>query len=382
MGPRQTGGIDMFRVIARVLGLLAVSACTASGADGQNPDDVFEIREIASFQHPWAMSFLPDGRLLVTEKEGRLFVVSATGERSAVTGVPDVDYGVQGGLGDVIPHPEFSTNHIVYLSYVEAGDDSTRGAAVARAELHLQATGGGRLGNLTVIWRQTPKVAGRGHFGHRLAFDSQGYLFVSSGERQKFSPAQDMQQNLGKIIRLRDDGAIPPDNPFAAQGGVAAQIWSLGQRNPLGIAFAADGELWEIEMGPAGGDELNLISRGTNYGYPTVSNGNHYSGADIPDHHTRPEFAPLVVWWTPVISPADLMIYEADLFPGWRGNAFVAGLSSRSLVRIEFTGASSRDAERYAMGERIRAVRQGPEGAIYLLEDGADGRLLRLTPIS
>jgi glucose/arabinose dehydrogenase len=299
-----------------------------------------------------------------------------------VTGVPEVDYGGQGGLGDVIPHPEFSTNHIVYLSYAEAGDDSTRGAAVARAELNLQAAGGGRLVNLTVIWRQTPKVSGRGHFGHRLAFDPQGYLFVSSGERQKFSPAQDMQQNLGKIIRLHDDGAIPRDNPFAARGGVAAEVWSLGQRNPLGIAFAANGELWEIEMGPAGGDELNLITRGTNYGYPTVSNGNHYSGADIPDHHTHPEFAPPVVWWTPVISPADLMIYEADLFPGWRGNAFVAGLSSQSLVRIEFTGAGAREAERFAMGERIRAVRQGPEGAIYLLEDGSDGRLLRLTPQS
>jgi glucose/arabinose dehydrogenase len=249
---------------------------------------------------------------------------------------------------------------------------------VVRGRLELTERGAA-LEDLEVIWRQTPKVTGRGHFGHRLLFDDNGYLFISSGERQKFTPAQDMAQNLGKIIRLHDDGSIPADNPFAESGGVAAQVWTLGQRNPLGLAFDADGQLWEIEMGPAGGDELNLIVAGSNYGYPVVSNGDHYNGDDIPDHHTRPEFVAPEVWWTPVISPGGLMIYSGELFPDWQGDAFAAGLSSKSLVRINLEGEPA-EVQRFAMGERIRAVVQGPQGAIYLLEDGKDGRLLKLLP--
>jgi glucose/arabinose dehydrogenase len=343
-------------------------------------DYPFTVEAVATFDEPWAMAFLPDGRLLVTEKQGRLFVVSTIdGATATVGGVPTVDYGGQGGLGDVILHPDFAQNARIYLSYAEAGDDDTRGAAVARATLSL-VTGSEALSDVDVIWRQDPKVSGRGHYGHRLLFSEDGFLFITSGERQEFDPAQDMNANLGKIIRLNDDGSVPADNPFAERGGVTAQIWSLGHRNPLGIAFDAVGQLWNIEMGPRGGDELNLVLRGKNYGYPIVSNGRHYDGRDIPDHDTRPEFEAPKVWWTPVISPGGFMIYSGNLFPEWQGDGFIAGLSSEALVRIEFDGADAREAERYPMSKRIRAVVQGPDGTIWLLEDKDGGRLLKLTP--
>lgn len=344
-------------------------------------DAPFAATPVATFNQPWALTFLPDGRMLVTEKPGNLLIVTQDGEQSAaVTGLPEVDAGGQGGLGDVILHPDFARNGIVYLSYAEAGPGDTRGAAVARAVLQLDATGGGQLSSVNVIWRQVPKVSGRGHYGHRLAFDAQGYLFITSGERQKFDPAQDMQQNLGKIIRLRDDGAVPEDNPFAAQGGVAAEVWSLGHRNPLGIDFDAEGRLWVHEMGPAAGDELNLIRAGGNYGYPLVSYGDHYSGRPIPDHDTRPDLDAPAAWWVPAISPAGFLIYDGSLFPAWAGNGFIGGLSSRALVRVAFDGEQAREVERFDMGARIREVAQTPDGVIWLLEDGDKGRLLRLTP--
>jgi glucose/arabinose dehydrogenase len=347
---------------------IAITGCATA-----EDDHPFAVTAITEFNEPWAMEFLPDGRLLVAEQGGRLLVVTQEGDAAEISGVPDVDYGGQGGLGDVILHPD-------YLSYAEAGDGNTRGAAVATATLSLD-NDGGELADIEVVWRQVPKVTGRGHYGHRLVFSPDGYLFISSGERQKFDPAQDMQSNLGKIIRLHPDGSVPDDNPFADQDGVTAQIWSLGHRNPLGIAFDANGQLWNTEMGPRGGDELNLVLRGENYGYPLVSNGRHYSFKDIPDHDTRPEFKAPKVWWTPVISPGGLMIYSGQLFADWNANGFIPGLSSQSLVRIEFDGADAREAERFDMGKRIRAVEQGPNGAIWLLEDERGGRLLKLTPL-
>jgi glucose/arabinose dehydrogenase len=364
------------------LGLAVGGASTAALAQGQP----FTTTELANFEVPWALEFLPDGRLLVTEQRGAIKLYTpGSGAMSEVKGVPAVSVGGQGGLGDLVLHPKFADNGLVYLSYAEAGTGDTRGAAVARAKLVLAAGGnGGELTNLEVIWRQDPKVEGGGHYGHRIAFAPDGHLYVSSGERQKFDPAQDMQANLGKIVRLNDDGSLPEGNPFGGDRGVTAQIWSLGHRNPLGLAFDAAGKLWNVEMGPMGGDELNLVRRGANYGYPIVSNGDHYDGKVIPDHPTRPEFAAPAVFWNPVISPSSLMFYSGSEFPQWRGDAFIGGLSSQSIVRIEFDGDNAREAERFAMGMRIRAVEQGPDGAIWILEDeregrGGQGRMFRLT---
>ncbi|WP_370563577.1 PQQ-dependent sugar dehydrogenase [Luteimonas salinilitoris] len=351
----------------------------AAAADGRP----FAVEEVARFAEPWAMTFLPDGRLLVTEKAGTLKLYDPERDtRGDIGGVPEVAYGGQGGFGDVVLHPRFADNGTVYVSYAEAGDGGA-GAAVARATLTLDGSGGGALENVEVIWRQVPKVSGQGHYGHRIAFDRDGMLWITSGERQKFDPAQDMQANLGKIIRLNDDGSVPADNPFADRGGVAAQIWSLGHRNPLGIVFDDDGRLWAPEMGPKGGDELNLVEKGVNYGYPIVSDGEHYDGRPIPDHSTNPDYRTPVISWTPVISPAGFIIYDGGQFPEWQGNGFIGGLSSQSLVRIAFDGDSAREAERFDMGTRIREVEQGPDGAIWLLEDGSrggEGRLMRLTP--
>lgn len=347
----------------------------------REPDPPFVATAVAQFNEPWAMTFLPDGRLLVTQKTGQLRLFDPdTGGISDILGVPVVAYGGQGGLGDVVLHPRFASNRLVYLSYAEAGAGDTRGAAVARGQLVLDASGnGGRITGLQVLWRQQPKVTGSGHYSHRIAFGADDRLWITSGDRQKFDPAQDLQQNLGKVIRLDDDGSVPAGNPFAGMGGVAAQVWTLGHRNLLGIAFDGNGRLWTHEMGPAGGDELNLIERGSNYGWPIVSNGDHYDGTPIPDHPTRPEFNAPEAWWTPVIAPSGFIIYSGDLFPYFRGQGFIGGLASQALVRIEFEG-QAREHARYPMGARIREVEQGPDGAIWLLEDGAGARLLKLTP--
>ncbi len=363
-----------------------------TGTAGAQEDAPFDVRPVTSFDEPWAMAFLPDGRLLVTEKKGNLLVVTQDGEKSRpVRGVPDVDYGGQGGLGDVILHPDYASNGVIYLSYVEGGVADTRGAAVIRAKLNLTERGG-NLSDVEVIWRQYPKVVGYGHYGHRLAFDDEGYLWITSGDRQKFTPAQDMQSNMGKVLRLQEDGSVPDDNPFVNyieqdplvdDIGVYGEFWSLGHRNPLGIDFDLDGRLWVIEMGPAHGDELNHIVRGENYGYPEVSEGDHYDGREIPDHDTRPEFKTPAVAWVPAISPGDLMIYRGNRFADWRGDAFAAGLSSRAIVRIELDGERAREVERYVMGARIRGLAEGPDGAIWVLEDergDSRGRLLKLTP--
>ena len=356
-------------------------------------EDKFLIEEVASFDQPWSMAFLPDGNFLVTEKPGKMFLMNQAGETlSEISGVPEVAYGGQGGLGDIAIHPNFNENKTVYVSFAEEGENDTRGAVVIKATLDL-SEGGGALSNLKYIWRQVPKVTGRGHYAHRMAFSEDGYLFISSGDRQKFDPAQDMTSNMGKIIRLNDDGSIPTDNPFYNDGGVAAEVWSLGHRNPLGIDFDADGKLWNIEMGPRGGDELNLVLKGEDYGYPTVSNGIHYNGSNIPNHDTRPEFEEPKEWWgdgdsIPVISPSSFVIYEGDLFYDWQGSGFISGLSSESLIRVQFDGDSAKEIERFDMGRRIRSVEEGPDGALWLLEDyprrqdTSKGRLLRLTPHS
>lgn len=374
----------------RILATLLIPFCLATAqAQGYLP---FDAEPVAAFDEPWALAFLPDGRMLVTEKKGSLFVVTQDGQKSRpFGGTPDVDYGGQGGLGDVALHPGFADNGLVYLSYVEGGPGGTRGAAVMRAVLNLTDRGG-YLSEAQVIWRQYPKMLGYGHYGHRLLFDRDGYLWISSGDRQKFTPAQDMQSNVGKILRLRDDGSVPDDNPFVDyldqdpnvdDVGVYGEIWSLGHRNPLGMAFDSGGQLWVIEMGPAGGDELNRVVRAGNYGYPVVSNGDHYDGREMPDHDTRPEFIAPVAWWTPAISPAGLIAYSGDLFPNWRGDLLAPGLSSKAIIRIRIDGDAAMEVDRFVMGTRIRSIVQGPGGELWVLEDergDSRGRLLRITP--
>ena len=289
-------------------------------------------------------------------------------------------------MGDIIIHPKFATNKLVFLSYIERDEsnDSLSGAVVERALLSLDNKGG-QLLERQIIWRQFPKMTGNGHYSHRLVVSPDDKLFITSGDRQKFIPAQNMAMNLGKIVRINTDGSVPTDNPFYANGGVSAEIWSLGHRNPLGIAFDATGELWAHEMGPRGGDELNRIQRARNYGYPHVSEGEHYSGVKIPSHDDIPIYQKPAKYWVPAISPAGFLIYQGEHFSDWNGHGFMGGLSSQALVRVSFGQPSKRnrytadELARYEWGKRIREIEQGPGGEIFILEDSAGGRLLQLT---
>ena len=330
---------------------------------------------VAAFTDAWAMTFLPRDELLVTTKSGKLWLVTK-GKKREVLGVPKALIGGQGGLGDIILHPNFVNNRFVYLSYVE-GDSSASGAVVVRAT--LKAGSKPRLTNIKRIWTQMPKVKGKGHFSYRMAFGPMGKLYITSGDRKKIDPAQDMAGSLGKIIRLKDDGTVPKDNPYQNHGDLAKSFWSVGHRNMLGITFDEGGRLWATEMGPRHGDELNLIKAGGNYGWPLVSEGNHYDGTIIPNHITRPEFMEPKVAWVPSIAPSGLVIYNGKHFPEWKGDAFIGGLVSRALIRVKISSEStSKEEERFEWGERIREVEQAPDGSLWVVEDG-QGRLLRLT---
>lgn len=340
---------------------------------------------LTSFNNPWAMAFLPDGHSLVTEKGGTLWLLDKEQQqRFAVKNVPSVTARGQGGLGDVIIHPEFASNNTLYISYVERDDknDAFSGAVIERATLTITDTDA-TLSDRQVIWRQSPKMTGNGHYSHRMAFSPDGHLFITSGERQKFTPSQNMAMNLGKIVRLNDDGSVPEDNPFYGQGSVTEQIWTLGHRNPLGIDFDDEGNLWVHEMGPRHGDELNIIERGRNYGYPIVSQGDHYSGVKIPNHEDFPIFKSPELAWVPAISPAGFIIYKGDKFSDWTGNGFIGGLSSKALVRVAIQKNDKgkwnvQEAERYEWGKRVREVEQDSMGNIYVLEDKEGGRLIKL----
>jgi aldose sugar dehydrogenase len=371
---------------AAMLAACQSEAPAKNGASVQSSSRPFTVAEVASFSSPWAMDFLPGSGVpltnlaLLTEREGKLWLVDVRdGSKREVSGVPEAHVAGQGGLGDVVVHPDFAGNRRVYLSYVEEGEGGTSGAVLGYGTLDLTDTNKPVLRDFRVIWRQQPKLDGDGHFSHRIAFGPDGFLYLTSGERQHFDPAQDMSGNLGKVLRLTTDGAPAPGNPWASRGGIAAQFWTIGHRNLLGIAFAPDGRLWESEMGPRGGDEVNLIVAGRNYGYPLASNGSHYDGRDIPDHKPGDGYEPPKVWWNPSISPAGLMIYTGDRFPAWKGDALIPALSGEALIRVDIEGDTARKADRWDMDQRIRAVDQGPGGSVYLLEDG--GRLLRLDPV-
>lgn len=331
-------------------------------------------------EHPWGLAFLPDGRMLVTERPGRLRVVGRDGRPSEpLAGVPQVLARGQGGLLDVALDPRFADNRLVYLSYAEPGEGGTAGTAVARGRL-----GEGRLEDVRVIYRQQPKVGGAAHFGSRLVFARDGTLFVTQGDRFAYRErAQDLSVGFGKIVRINPDGSVPSDNPFVGRAGVRPEIWSYGHRNVQGAALHPEtGQLWTVEHGARGGDELNRPEAGKNYGWPAITYGVDYSGARIGEGTAKPGMEQPVYYWDPVIAPSGMTFYTGEAFPDWKGSLFIGSLQPGLLVRLTLEGGRVAREERYLsdLQERIRDVRQGPDGLLYLLTDSRDGRILRVIP--
>jgi glucose/arabinose dehydrogenase len=371
----------------------------------------FTMTQVATFNLPWRVAFLPDGRMLITEKVGPVWLVTQTGEKTPVDNVPAVAYGGQLGMQGVFLSPHYATDHNVYLTYAEPGEGGSS-LALARARLVL-AEGKASLDGLQVLWREMPKGHG-GQLGAQIAFSPDGqYLFLSVGERQRMTPAQDPNQALGKILRLTLDGKPAAGNPMAGKTGAASvsliepprdtevaktapvvstytfpgpnltpsETWTSGHRTPYGLAFAPDGRLWETEHGPRGGDELNLIEPGKNYGWPLVSYGINYNGVPIPTHDTRPDLTKPVIYWTPIIAPGNLTFYNGSLFPQWKGSALIGGMASLTLNRVTFDGkGGATPAARWSVGHRIRDVEVAPDGAVWLIEDANPGGLFRVTP--
>jgi glucose/arabinose dehydrogenase len=373
----------------------------------------FSMTTVNTFELPWRIAFLPDGRMLITEKVGPIWLVSQQGQKIAmVTNTPAVYWQGQNGMLGVFLSPHYSTDQNIYLTYAEPGDYGG-GLALARAKLNATATTA-KLENFEVLWHQMPKGKG-GQEGAQIAFSPDGQsLFLTVGDRQRFTPAQDPNQPEGKILRLTLDGKPAPGNPFFDQTGAStiplidppkdteaaktapvvstytfpgpnltpAETWTSGHRTPYGMAFSPAGELWEVEHGPRGGDELNLIEKGKNYGWPVVSFGQNYDGVPIPNPSTQPDFAMPVLYWVPVIAPGNLMFYTGtQTFPQWNGSGFVSGLVTMSLVRIVFDGhGGAKAVERWEVGRRIRDVEEGPDGSLWMLEDANPGALIHVTP--
>jgi glucose/arabinose dehydrogenase len=367
-------------LLLALVGAVAVMLVYRYGLSADGPRNTkagtIKVETVATgLSHPWGLAFIPDGRMLVTERTGTLRLVSKDGKLSApLSGVPEVVVRGQGGLLDVAIDPDFKSNNVVYLTYSEPGEGGV-GTAVARGKL-----GESGLENVEVIFRQMPKVEGGNHFGSRLVFAPDGKLFVTLGERFTFAPAQDLNNDLGKIVRINPDGSVPKDNPFVGRQDARPEIWSYGHRNPQGAAIHPEtGRLWEVEFGPMGGDELNIPQAGKNYGWPVVSWGSHYDGRQIPKPPTHPEFADAIYHWNPVISPSGITFYTGDAIPAWKGNLLIGGLSSQAIVRLTLDGEKVVEEERIPMGTRIRDVVQGPDGAVYALTDEGNGEILRLT---
>jgi glucose/arabinose dehydrogenase len=367
----------------RLLALLVLASATPALAQGpqrleSEKGDILVETVARGLSHPWGAAFLPDGRMLVTERLGRLRILPRDGQLSPpLGGVPRVATQGQGGLLDVALDPGFAQNRLVYLTYAEPREG---GAATAAGRGRLNDAGTA-LETFSVIFRQQPAVSGGNHFGSRLAFTRDGKLFISTGDRFKFDPAQDLSSHIGKLIRVNPDGSVPPDNPFVNRRDAKPEIWSYGHRNTQGLAIQPEtGVLWEGEFGPQGGDEINVPEPGKNYGWPLVSWGRHYDGREIPNPPTRPDLADAVRHWTPAISFSGIAFYTGEAFAGWRGNLLLAGLASQALARLTIEGQRVSAEERIRIGTRIRHVIPGPDGFVYLLTDEDDGRVLRLSP--
>src|SRR5262245_25254532 len=405
----------MHKFIITILSVaLAPTAVFAQINAGELPAESkqpFAITQVATFNLPWRIAFLPDGRMLITEKVGPIWLVTQDGAKMPVANVPAVLSEGQGGMLGVFLSPHYATDHSVYLTYAEPGDGGSS-LALARARLAI-GDDTASLEDLQVLWRQMPKGQG-GQFGAQIAFSPDGrYLFLAVGERQRMTPAQDPDQELGKILRLTLDGKPAPGNPMAGKTGAAsvtliepprdtevaktapvvstytfpgpnlapAETWSSGHRTPYGLAFAPDGRLWELEHGPRGGDELNLIEPGKNYGWPLVAYATNYNGVPIPSPDTRPDLAKPVIYWTPVIAPGNLTFYSGSMFPQWKGSALIGGLGTKTLIRITFDGkGGATSADRWNVGHRIRDVEVAPDGAVWMVEDANPGGLFRVTP--
>ncbi len=373
------------RLFPLALGLvLPLAACGEVASEGAQPiatiDGMADVRVYAKgLENPWGLAFLPDGTALVTEKPGRLRLVSKDGAVSEpLPGLPPVDDNGQGGLLDVALDPQFASNRLVYLSFAEPDADGS-GTAVMRGKLEAD-----RLDDVTVIYRQTPKVDSSRHFGSRLAFAPDGTLFVTQGDRGDYpDKAQDLSSHLGKLVRINADGSVPADNPFVGKGDAKPEIWSYGHRNMQGAAIdPATGLLWTIEHGARGGDELNQPKAGRNYGWPTITYGRDYSGAKIGEGQAKEGMEQPVHYWDPSIAPSGLTFYTGDAFPAWKGSLFLGALAGQRLVRLTMDGGKVTDEKVMLtdLGMRIRDVRQGPDGLLYLLVDSEDGMILRIEP--
>jgi aldose sugar dehydrogenase len=386
-----------FRQVA--IALSPVAALIASCSQAQTGDSAstnavpveapspFAIEAKGTFDSPWSAAFAPGTQtLFVTEKPGTMkFVDLASGHQGSVTGLPTVLNQGQGGLGDVAFLPSESASTVgrrtIYLTWADPGDGTASFAAMGRGTLVCEAAGDCKIDNLQRIWRQQPAIRSPGHYSHKIAFSPDGkYLFLSSGERMQGDPAQQLDTNLGKVLRLNLDGTPADGNPFASRGGVSREIWSYGHRNLLGLKFDLDGQLWDLEHGPRGGDEINKVEPGNNYGWPVRSNGNDYDGDDIPDHTADDGFTKPAISWNPVIAPGDFLFYSGKLWPEWRNQALAAGMASMRLVRVSLTNGKGKEEARYTFDKRLRDIVEASDGSLYLLEDGAGGRLLHLTP--
>ena len=363
--------------IALVAAIYTAACGPAVGETAANQTGKLAVEELATgLDHPWGIAFLPDGRALVTERAGRLRLLGTDNKLSEpLAGVPEVSARGQGGLLDVALDPDFKTNRVIFFSYAEPGPGGAS-TAFARAVL-----GEGKLDNVTVVFRQLPKVSGNGHYGGRVVFSRQGHMFLTTGERQKMTPSQDLMSHLGKVIRLNRDGTVPADNPFVGRSDAKPEIWSYGHRNVQGAAIEPKtGDLYTLEFGPAGGDELNRPEPGKNYGWPLVSWGKHYNGEDIPDPPTRPDLVDAVKYWVPAISPSGMIFYTGTKFPQWKDNLLIGGLGAVGIVRLKLENGKVVDEERIELGARIRDVDQAPDGSIIVLTDDDDGKILRLRP--